>query len=253
MSRVVIHPACAALPALPTKAFDDLCASIKAIGLQQPILTDADGLVLDGKNRLWACEKVGVAPRFQKVTIAGDPVRWVFELNRHRLRKNGQLALAGARLANAEHGSNQYQRKVDAANEASSIDTIKEIAKSIGISKAAIDRAKFILAPKRAVDELIEYLERGEITLGCAEWAAKASHEEQTLACAVDVKAVRLLAASMRQCALASENRASELSAPFNGLLFARMAIADLEQIRLDDSERAEAFAAIRRWLDENA
>lgn len=198
MSRdrsVRIHPACCALPALPEKAFTDLCASIKAIGLQQPILVDADDAVLDGKNRFWACEKVGVAPRFQKVVITGDPVRWVFELNRHRLRKNGQLALAGARLATAEDGRPNETGPFGPVSPM----TNDEVAKALAISARAIKRAKFII--EHGVDELVEYLERGEITLGCAEWAAKATREEQTLACAADVKAVRELAAAQRLAA----------------------------------------------------
>jgi hypothetical protein len=37
---------------------------------------------------------------------------------------------------------------------------------------------------------------------------------------------------------------------PANGLRFARMAVADLEQIELNDVEREDAFAYVRSWLD---
>jgi hypothetical protein len=33
---------------------------------------------------------------------------------------------------------------------------------------------------------------------------------------------------------------------------FARLAVADLEQIEDEDQERAEAFAYVRAWLDEH-
>lgn len=188
--EITIHPACACFPELPAKAFADLCASIKAIGLQQPILVNAEHAIMDGKNRHRACRQVGVEPRYQTVTVTGDPVRWVFEVNRHRLRKAGQLALAGARLATAEEGRPE---KTSAIAE---VMTRDNVAKSLGISKAAIDRAKFVLV--HGCDELIAYLERGEISLGCAEWAAKASMAEQRIACAVDAKAVRQLAAERR-------------------------------------------------------
>lgn len=209
---VTIHPACMALPGLPAKAFADLCDSIKAIGLQQPILVDGDHRVLDGKNRLWAANEVGVAPRFQKVEVAGDPVQWVFELNRHRLRKNGQLALAAARLATAEGGR---PRKTSPIEEVSSY-TLERVSELMGVSKTVIGRAKFVLAEKRAVDELIEYLERGEITLGCAEWASQGHHKEQTEACADSAKAVRALATLVRARKESSKTAKKRKAADFD-------------------------------------
>ena len=41
-----------------------------------------------------------------------------------------------------------------------------------------------------------------------------------------------------------------KVSAPSNGLQFARIAIMKLEEIRDDDTERDAAFQLIRRWLD---
>lgn len=40
------------------------------------------------------------------------------------------------------------------------------------------------------------------------------------------------------------------LGPPCNGMQFARMAIMDLEQIRSDDEERAQAFAFVKEWID---
>ena len=40
-----------------------------------------------------------------------------------------------------------------------------------------------------------------------------------------------------------------ELGPPINGLQFARMAIADLEQIQDDDVQRDEAFAMVMNWI----
>ncbi len=43
---------------------------------------------------------------------------------------------------------------------------------------------------------------------------------------------------------------AVKLGPPSNGMDFARMAIADLEQIKPDDTERNSAFAFVREWID---
>jgi len=160
---------------------------------------------------LWAANEVGVAPRFQKVEVAGDPVQWVFELNRHRLRKNGQLALAVARLATAESGGD---RQSTSAKAEVVMHTREWAAQITGISLGAIDRAKFVLA--HGVDELIDYLERGEITLGCAEWASQGHHKEQTEACADSAKAVRALATLVRARKESSKTAKKRKAADFD-------------------------------------
>lgn len=54
-----------------------------------------------------------------------------------------------------------------------------------------------------------------------------------------------------RRAGKPSKRGRAVLLPPCDGKQFARMAILDLEQIRRDDTERKEAFAQVRRWLDE--
>jgi hypothetical protein len=190
---MTIHAACAAVPDLPAKAFASLCESIHKNGLLQPILVNEDDEILDGKNRWRACQKVGVEPTFKKIKTPADPFWWAVNINLPRLRKSGQWALAAARAATATSGGD---RQSTSPGRASDENNNKAIAKAFGISVTAVKRAKFV--DEHGVDELKVYLEDGEITLYCAEWAAHASKEEQTLAAAVSVEAVRELAASLR-------------------------------------------------------
>ena len=134
----------------------------------------------------------------------------MFGVNKRRSRKTGQLALAAARLATAEDGR---PKKTPPSG---GVMTVGEVSKALGISARAIDRAKFILAEKRAVDELIEYLERGEITLGCAEWASQGHHKEQTEACADSAKAVRALATLVRARKESSKTAKKRKAADFD-------------------------------------
>jgi len=67
---VNVHPTAALFPLITGEDFDELCESIKANGLLESIIKDGDELI-DGRNRLAACEKLGVAPRFLEWSALG--------------------------------------------------------------------------------------------------------------------------------------------------------------------------------------
>lgn len=72
-----------------------LAVDIAANGLNQPIILTPDGLVLDGRNRLVACQRVKVEPTF--ATYDGDP--WSYSRSHNLWRRNlttGQRAAACA-------------------------------------------------------------------------------------------------------------------------------------------------------------
>jgi hypothetical protein len=80
MSEFAVHPAAALFPMLADDELDELVADIKTRGLLQPIVLDAEGCVLDGRNRLAACKKAGVKPDF--TTYAnGDPNGYALAVN----------------------------------------------------------------------------------------------------------------------------------------------------------------------------
>ena len=91
-----IHPAAELFPLMGDDDLAALAADIKANGLRQPIVLDGDGKLLDGRNRLAACEIAKVAPEFASVNGA-DPVAFVVSLNVKRRNLAGsQLAIAAA-------------------------------------------------------------------------------------------------------------------------------------------------------------
>jgi hypothetical protein len=83
-SAVQFHPLASIFPLMEGAEFDALVADIKEHGLCQPVVT-LDGLVLDGRNRLLACLKADIAPRF----VNGDdwitdPAAYVISINIRR-------------------------------------------------------------------------------------------------------------------------------------------------------------------------
>ena len=58
------HPVAGLFPLLRREAFRELVADIQENGLLEPILVDAEGRILDGRNRYLACLQAGVEPRF---------------------------------------------------------------------------------------------------------------------------------------------------------------------------------------------
>jgi hypothetical protein len=92
-----VHPAAELFPLMKGTDFGMLVEDIETHGLREPILTYL-GLVLDGRNRLRACEVAGVEPRFVEWDGVGSPLAIVLSRNLHRRHLNeGQRAITAAR------------------------------------------------------------------------------------------------------------------------------------------------------------
>ena len=80
-----VHPAADLFPMMSAEELQGLADDIKAHGQREAVIL-YHGAVLDGRNRLRACELAGVEPRFVTVESdeVGDPIQFVLSLNRHR-------------------------------------------------------------------------------------------------------------------------------------------------------------------------
>lgn len=113
-----VHPYAEKFPMLTDEEIDELADSISTIGLLHPIVIDPAGLVLDGRNRLEACNRAEVEVA---VTIyEGDPAEYVIGANvARRNMTTGQRAMCTALVLEAD-GRRKNSRweygKVDFAN-----------------------------------------------------------------------------------------------------------------------------------------
>jgi ParB-like chromosome segregation protein Spo0J len=96
MNNIEIHPAAEVFPMLPEGELQELAADIKENGLRESLKT-SNGFLIDGRNRLAACEIAGVEPRMEELNGSTDPVAYILSVNinrRHMTRVQRAVAIA---------------------------------------------------------------------------------------------------------------------------------------------------------------
>lgn len=78
-----VHPAAELFPMMDAEALQALADDIREHGQREPVIL-YHGEVLDGRNRLRACELAGVEPLTCVRDDVGDPIDFVLSLNKHR-------------------------------------------------------------------------------------------------------------------------------------------------------------------------
>lgn len=105
------HPVADLFPMLAGEDLEELVASINEQGLLQPVVIDDQGRVLDGRNRLAACERLDVIP---EVTVydGEDPDGYALTVNlaRRHLSK-GQRAMVTARAGSRNYTEAQVSKQ----------------------------------------------------------------------------------------------------------------------------------------------
>ncbi len=191
-----VHPACAMLPMMSEASLAEMADDISANGQQQAVIMHR-GLLLDGRNRLKACELAGVTPKVQEWE-GDDPVRWVLSLNFHRRHlTDSQKSIVGARAedllaqrvteraeeAMAQGGTPAESAGADVdsapstpAGKAPSKREIRRQAREsaaalVNVSPNAIARGRKLI--DNAVPELVGAVARGTVSLSQAARVAK--------------------------------------------------------------------------------
>ena len=179
-SGMDFHEIANVFPLLDGQEFDDLCRDIAANGLLEPIWT-YQGKILDGRNRYRACMQVGVKPQYREYT-GDNPLSFVISLNMKRRHLNeSQRAVIAARLANMTRGN---PHGWDAVNSKSANLQNREDGK-ISQSTAAelLNVSPRLVATVKAVEreapELVEKIERGEMTAHEAEKTVRQMQRER--------------------------------------------------------------------------
>ena len=187
-----VHPAAEIFPLLDGAEFDSLVADIRANGLREAIRLDRDGRILDGRNRLRACEAADVEPRFR--TYKGDDaVAFVVSLNLHRRHLNpSQQAMVAARLADMPQGTRTDLAQICAKSQT-------DAATLLNVSRRSVQHATKVLAD--GAEELVAAVDCGTVMVSDAAVIAGEAHRVQRalLSMVADGKADTLKAAQRKR------------------------------------------------------
>ena len=169
-----IHPAATLFPMMDAASFEMLKADIKENG-QEKCITFFDGMLLDGRNRMKACEELGIEPLIEEIEDSGDasfdPFRWVLSMNLHRRHlTESQRAMVAAKLATFRRGEIGNGRKIDPPIGGS---TVEQAATMLNVGRGSVERAKQVL--EYGSKEIIEAVEQGQLPVS---FTAKVVTEE---------------------------------------------------------------------------
>jgi ParB-like chromosome segregation protein Spo0J len=167
-----IHPVSEIFPRLNEAALAELVADIRANGLREPLTINAGGLLLDGRNRLAACEVAGVTPTYR--VFDGDPLAFVVSANVHRRHLDtSQRAMVAARIATMRQGERTdleptaHLQNVSRAHAAS----------LLRVSPRSVADAHRV--QERGVPELVRAVEAGEMAVSAAARVASLEPQDQ--------------------------------------------------------------------------
>ena len=165
------HPLADCFPMLDEYELKELADDIRAHGLREPITIDAEGAILDGRNRYLACKIAGVEPRFE-VYAGIDPAAFVVSKNLMRRHLNeSQRAMVAARIATMRQGERTDLRpKGERLSQADAAVLLSVGTRSVGRATAVV---------RRGMPELIAAVDAGRLNLARAAEIACQGAEEQ--------------------------------------------------------------------------
>ena len=136
------HPASELFPMLPDEALQVLAENIKTNGLQQPIYR-LDGKIIDGRNRMKACEIADLEPWFEDLDPGetGDPFAFVMSLNFHRRHLDPiERGRALRQYLEAKGGKKRGKGRPSKNGHNGHLPGVGSIAKELGVPRKTAER-----------------------------------------------------------------------------------------------------------------
>jgi hypothetical protein len=164
-----IHPAAEMFPMMTDDEYAGLKQDIAENGQRDDIISWG-GKIIDGRNRLRACEELGIEPSIVDLHEHLDPWKYVISHNLHRRHLNvGQRAMVAATMATMQRGQNQHT-----SNDAPSIESA---ACQLNVGKSTVERARAV--KDKGTQELADMVRDGNVSVNAASKVASKPKAEQ--------------------------------------------------------------------------
>jgi hypothetical protein len=225
-----IHPVADLFPLMSEAEYQGLKDDINENGQREDIVV-WKGQLIDGRNRLRACNELGRNPSIAELDDELDPLKYVISHNLHRRHlTTSQRSMVAAGIANLQKGDNQHKK------EGTSIDvpSIESAAKQLNVGKASVERARAV--KDKGAPGLADMVRDGKVSVDAASKVAKKPKAEQAKIVADGPKAVKKAASAVPKIVKPGEGTDSPqaLAAPIqavatqlNGMLKELKRLAD--------------------------
>jgi len=177
------HSAAELFPLMKGEEFETLVRDIKENGLLNPIIVHPEGGIIDGRNRLRACDKAGVEPLFKTWDGKGSLTSLVISLNLHRrhltISQRAMVAADAKPLFEDEAAKRMIAgKKPDPSAELREGGKASEnAAKQFDVSPRSVESANAVI--RDGVKELEDAVRAGDIPVSTAEKVARQPEQIQ--------------------------------------------------------------------------
>ena len=133
-----LHPAAELFPLMTDAEFAGLKADIDEYGQREDIIA-WKGKIIDGRNRLRACQELGIEPSIADLDDHHDPITYVISHNLHRrhLTTTQRSSVAG-KVATMRRGDNQHTKE----DVHKCTTSIKDAAEQMKVSPRSVKNAR---------------------------------------------------------------------------------------------------------------
>jgi hypothetical protein len=253
-----VHPAANLFPMMSNEAYAQLRDDIAENGMKEAI-TLWRGELIDGRNRLRACEELKIEPLVNEIEDDADPVAFVLSINLHRRHLDeSQRAMVAARLLDYHRGKAKERQKTgkkpdlkDNCPEGTGQSRDKAGEAVGGVSGKSVDRAATVIASSN--DSLIAAVDAGKVSVSLAAKAVKANVPAKDVAKALKADNP---AKALRETVSPPKNYDRAVADPNHrntedfAMSIARCAISELGRIGAKNPGRDKAFQKVKGWIE---
>jgi soluble cytochrome b562 len=169
-----VHPAATLFPMVTDEEYQGLKNDIDENGQREDIVVWKNQII-DGRNRLRACEELQRNPSIAELDEEHDPWKYVISHNLHRRHlTTSQRAMVASKLATLKHGGDRKSEEIKGQICTLIID---DAAKQLNVSPKSVKNAKKVA--DKGTPELAEMVSSGKVSVDAASKVATKPKAEQ--------------------------------------------------------------------------